>query len=310
MKTPTTSEGPSPVTGLWQIELSVPRDAVPEFETALAQLTVALSSEVADGAWRLTGLFPSAPAPATVAAALDEAARRAGVAVPEVTVAPLAPTDWVREGLKSLDAVRAGRFVLRGAHLAPTRVPGAVELVIEAGAAFGTGHHATTLGCLIALDGLAKARRFVRPLDMGCGTGVLAMAMARLWHVPVLAADIDPIAVRVTRDNFRRNRIAPFVRAVRADGYDAGPIRATAPFDLIVANILAGPLLAMAPALARRLAPGGIAVLSGLLESQDRAVINGHRLQGLALRRRVAIDGWHSLVLVKPDGGRRGRSTS
>ncbi len=309
MKTPTASEGPSQATGMWQIELWVPRDAVPEFETALAPLTVSLSSEVASGAWRLTGLFPALPAPATVAAALDEAARRAGVAVPEVTVAPLAPTDWVLEGLKSLDAVRAGRFVLRGAHVAPTRVPGTVELVIEAGEAFGTGHHATTLGCLIALDGLAKARRFVRPLDMGCGTGVIAMAMARLWHVPVLAADIDPIAVRVTRDNVRRNRVAPFVRAVRADGYAAGAIRATAPFDLIVANILAGPLVAMAPALARHLAPGGVAVLSGLLESEDRAVINGHRSQGLALRRRIAIDGWHSLILVKPDGGKRGRST-
>jgi ribosomal protein L11 methyltransferase len=295
---------------MWQIELSVPRDAVPDFETALAPLTVALSSEVASGAWRLTGLFPSAPAPATVAAVLDEAARRAGVAAPEVMIAPLPPTDWVGEGLKSLGAVRAGRFVLRGAHLTPTRVPGAVELVIEAGEAFGTGHHATTLGCLIALDRLAKARRFVRPLDMGCGTGVLAMAMARLWHVLVLAADIDPIAVRVARDNFRRNRIAPFVRAVRADGYAAGAIRASAPFDLIVANILARPLMAMAPVLTRHLAPGGVAVLSGLLESQKRAVVNAHRTQGLVLRRRIAINGWHSLILVKPNGGWRGRSTS
>ncbi len=300
MKTSTPKEGPNQASGMWRIELSVPRDAVPDFETALAPLTVALSSEVASGAWRLTGLFPSAPAPAAVATVLDEAARRAGVAAAEVTLTLLPPTDWVSEGLKSLDAVRAGRFVLRGAHLAPTRVPGAVELVIEAGAAFGTGHHATTLGSLIALHGLAKARRFVRPLDMGCGTGVLAMAMARLWHVPVLAADIDPIAVRVAHDNFRRNRIAPFIRAVRADGYAAGAIRATAPFDLIVANILAGPLVAMAPALARRLAPGGIAVLSGLLERQERAVVNAHRAQGLALRRRVAIDGWHSLILTGP----------
>ena len=193
-----------------------------------------------------------------------------------------------------------GRVRVRGDHLAPAPGAGRIELVVAASTAFGTGHHETTTGCLAALQRVLRRQRVARALDMGCGTGVLAMALARLGVPRVLAADIDPVAVTVAADNARANRIGARLRTVLAGGYDARAVRAAAPFDLVVANILARPLVAMAPALAGVLAPGGVAILSGLLEHQQRLVLNAHRASGLRLRARRVQNGWATLTVVKP----------
>jgi ribosomal protein L11 methyltransferase len=162
--------------------------------------------------------------------------------------------------------------------------------------AFGTGHHGTTRGCLLALDQLLKARRPLRVLDVGTGTGVLAIAAARVLRRPVLASDIDRRAARVARENIRRNR-APSVTVVHAAGLGMRRFRDAAPFDLVLANILLGPLQRMATPMVRLLAPNARIVLSGLLTSQASAALAAYRQHGLALERRVVLDGWSTLVL-------------
>ena len=169
-----------------------------------------------------------------------------------------------------------------------------------AGRAFGTGHHATTRGCLVVLDRLLAGRRFVNPLDLGTGSGVLAIALAKAQRRPVLATDIDPVAVSVARENVRLNRVAPLVRTVVADGLGHPALSERAPFDLIVGNILAGPLIRMAPQLAAALTRGGTLVLSGLLTTQRPRVVAAYAAQGMALRRAEPFGDWMVLVLERP----------
>ena len=287
---------------LWQLELVVPRPALAVFEAALAPISDSLWREPAgEAAWRLAALLPARPDQAALEGALALAAAAAGVTVPAPHLAALPARDWVAEGLRSLERVVAGRFAVRGSHL--TRGRARIDIVVDAGQAFGTGHHASTAGCLEMLSSLARGRRFARPLDMGCGSGILAMAMAKLWRVPALGVDIDPLAVATARANAVRNRLGPWLRLVAGDGYRTPAVRARAPFDLVTANILARPLARMAPDLARVLAPGGAAVLAGLLESQEAAVLAAHRAQGLRLRRRRRRDGWSTLLVEKPRAG-------
>jgi ribosomal protein L11 methyltransferase len=177
-------------------------------------------------------------------------------------------------------------------------------LKIEAGMAFGTGHHETTALCLFALGELARRRRFARMLDLGCGTGLLAIGAAKLWRRRVIASDIDPVAMEVTKENARANGVAPLIRALTADGLTHPAIAAAAPYDLIVANILASPLTQLAPAMTRALARGGTLVLSGLLTWQENLVVSFYTPHGLTLRTRHRNGPWTALVLEKK--GRRG----
>ncbi len=174
--------------------------------------------------------------------------------------------------------------------------PGSIPLEIDAATAFGTGEHPSTRGVLLALDGLARRRRFRRPLDIGTGTGVLAIAAAKRLHRAVLASDIDCAAARVAAHHVGRNGLRGQVRVICAPGYRARAVRRSR-YDLILSNILARPLSLMARDLAHALAPGGVAVLSGLLRRQERMVLAAHRMQGLALARRIAIEGWSTLIL-------------
>ena len=215
-------------------------------------------------------------------------------------VSELPETDWVAHVRRELAPVRAGRFFVYGSHDAD-KVPGdAVALLIEAALAFGTGHHGTTLGCLRALDRLiVEGFSAARVADIGCGTAVLAMAAARVWPATILASDIDPVAVDVSLGNLRANDMDGAVICIEAAGFDHPDLHANAPYDLVFANILKGPLVALAPDVAQHLRPGGYAILSGLLNEQAQGIIEVYGQNGVALIRQDAIGEWTTLTLQK-----------
>jgi len=212
-----------------------------------------------------------------------------------VKVEVLADADWLAMSLSGLPPVRAGRFFVYGAH-DQGRVPSnAVNLKIDAGAAFGTGHHGTTVGCLLAFDELLKRERFERVLDVGCGTGVLAIAAARTGSRIALGTDIDKPSVRIANENARLNRAD--ARFVHASGLNDRRIRAEGPYDLVFANILAPPLVALSQEIKEALRLGGVAILSGLLRTQERRVTAAYLSRGFHLERRIHRDAWSALVL-------------
>jgi len=251
--------------------------------------------DIGAGRWRVAMHFGAAP-DEKIIRALTAAA--AGNAVANaLRFERVAATDWVRESLAGLAPVTAGRFIVHGAH-DRARIPfNRIGIEIEAALAFGTGHHGTTRGCLLALDSLCKSRPRRRILDLGTGSGVLAIAAARALRQPVLATDIDGSAVRAARANAALNRAGSFIEIIKADGVTARKIRERAPYDLVLTNILLRPLQRLAAPLTRLTSPGARVVLSGLLASQANAAIAAYR--GLALERRIDLDGWTTLVLVR-----------
>lgn len=211
------------------------------------------------------------------------------------TTEVLADADWLAMALSGLPPVRAGRFFIFGAHDRGLAPPNAVNLRIEAGAAFGTGHHGTTVGCLLAYDALLKARRFPRVLDVGAGTGVLAIAAAKTGSPIAVGTDIDRPSVRIARENAILNQAR--ARFVHASGLGHRLVRDRAPYDLVFANILAAPLVMLAQDIKGALRPGGTAILSGLLRTQARRVLAAYRSRGFVLDRRINRDAWTTLVL-------------
>ena len=207
--------------------------------------------------------------------------------------------DWVKASLEDLVPVPAGRFVVHGSHDRDRVAPNKLKIEIEAALAFGTGHHGTTRGCLLLLDHVLKSSRPRNLLDLGTGTGVLAIAAAKALHRAVLASDIDPPSVRVAAANGRLNEVGQHVRVIRATGFAAPDFARAGPFDLVLANILANPLRQLAGPMARHLAPGARVILSGLLTHQAPAVIAAYRARGLVPLRHLRIEGWSSLLLRK-----------
>lgn len=207
--------------------------------------------------------------------------------------------DWIAKSLEGLAPVRAGRFVVHGSHDRDKVRTGEIAIEIEAGQAFGTGHHGTTAGCLEVLATVARTRTVRNVLDLGTGSGVLAIAAWKLLHVPVLATDIDPIATRVAEENARRNGVVTGMSFATAAGFHSTAFSGNGPFDLIIANILARPLMKMAPQLTANLAPGGSVILSGILAEQRWKVLAHYNGQHLRHVRTIWRNGWVTIHLEK-----------
>jgi ribosomal protein L11 methyltransferase len=259
--------------------------------------TAVAAFETADGGpWLIEAYFAREP---------DEAAIRdlvrpfVGSEADKVVFLPLEQKDWVKASLEGLDPVRAGRILVHGAHDRHARRPNDLSIEIEAALAFGTGHHGTTKGCLLAFVDEAKLRRPTRILDVGTGTGILAFATAKLLKREVVAGDIDPEAIRVARENARLNGIGSYLKLYVGPGTRSALADRRHRFDLVFANILARPLRLLAPALSRATAQNGSLILSGLLPRDVAGILSAYAAQGWHLKRRYDVEGWVALVLKK-----------
>lgn len=289
-------------TALTTVRDAAAADALADALEGLAPAPVALAViEVEDGSGVFeVGAYFEGP-PDDIALALLAAAHGAR----PFAISRVEDRDWVAQVRRELHPVEAGRFVVHGGHDADRVPPNRVALRIEAAMAFGTGHHASTRGCLLLFDRML--RRGLRPrrvADIGCGTGVLAMAAARALRVPCVATDIDPVAVATARENAGLNALAPWVRCAVGPGTRAAELRRAAPFDLVFANILAAPLRRLAPEVARVLAPGGRVILAGILARQVAGVLGVYRGHGFRVEDRLRLGEWVSLALRR-EGGRK-----
>lgn len=218
----------------------------------------------------------------------------------DIVAERLPEKDWLRHVHENFPPITSGRFFIYGSHYTGEKPAGFIPLQIDAATAFGSGEHETTRGCLLALEYLHQEHVFKNALDMGCGSGILAIAAVKLWpEITVTAVDIDPESVIVTNRHAAMNGVGDKIRAEAGDGYNVPRVAEQAPYDLVTANILANPLIDMAPALARVLRPGGAAVLSGLLARQQAEVVAAHEKQGLRLVRAEVLGDWRALVMQK-----------
>ena len=279
------------------IEGEAPATALGEALEALSPEPVGIGVfEIEDGSglWEVAAwfdMFPDAAGLAILAAI--HGAR-------DFSVSRVDDRDWVAQVRRELHPVDVGRFTIHGAHDAHRVGPQRIALAIEAAMAFGTGHHGSTQGCLALFERLLRRGFWPRRVaDIGAGTGVLAMAAARVTRARCLASDIDPIAAETARENARANRLTPWIRSLAAPGFRHPALRHGAPFDLVFANILAGPLKRLAPSIAQHLSPGGVAILAGLLVEQAAGVEAVFRGWGLRRAETVTLGEWRSLALVK-----------
>jgi ribosomal protein L11 methyltransferase len=250
-----------------------------------------------DGRWSISVHFAEPPDQTSIRelvslAAGDDIAQH-------ITFDTVEAKDWVKASLEDLVPVPAGRFIVHGRH-DRARIPAnRLGIEIEAALAFGTGHHGTTRGCLLLLDSVLQSHAPRRVLDLGTGTGVLAIAAAKALRRRVLGSDIDPVSVAVARGNARLNGVGNLFEAICATGFSAPQFAIRRPFDLVLANILANPLRQMATPMAAHLAPSALVILSGLLPHQAQGVIAAYRARGLVLRRHLQIAGWSSLLMQR-----------
>jgi ribosomal protein L11 methyltransferase len=276
----------------------LPEAALPAFEAALQTVcaTVAYFREEPAETWRLEGVREAGAGEEALEGALALAALVSGIEPPAVQAGPIEAEGWLARTIESFPEAPVGRrFLIRPTHLPNPPEYGRIVLRLDAGLAFGSGEHASTQGCLMAFEGMAH-RRPRRILDLGTGSAILALAAALWLKRPVLATDIDPWSVRVAAENAALNGVQRLLHPRLADGWKGRAMQGRQ-YELIFANILARPLCAMAHALAAHLAPGGTAILAGLLGSQARMVLAAHRRQGLRLERRIDIGAWTTLVL-------------
>lgn len=283
----------------WAVTLKTHPDYMMIFSDALSEEALAASTyEIVEGVeWAVEAIFEVPPdlnelsvRVAVMAAALD-------IEAPALELTEVPHRDWLEHVYKGFPPIHAGRFFIYGSHVTESVPYGKIGLLVDAATAFGTGEHASTWGCLVALDEMARYLSPRRVLDMGCGTAILGMAAAKIWPVPVLATDVDPVAVQVSKQNIALNGLSARVKALVSDGYAHPAIHRNGQYDLILANILAPPLVAFSADLASVLAPGGRVILAGLLARQAPRVLAAHRRQGLHLVKKIIVGEWATLVL-------------
>lgn len=252
-----------------------------------------------NGPWRACIYMHGMPDAVSLSVAMALASAQSGLPEPDYVCHPLPDIDWVSENQKSFKPIRAGRFFVHPSHYDEKRPAGLISLKIDAATAFGTGEHATTRCCLLMLDEMRCKGRFGNVLDLGCGTGILGMAVAKAGAKSTFATDIDPEAVRVAAINARANGVATRMGFAVAEGMAGRSIASRAPFDLIIANILARPLVKLSHSICKATKPGGAILLSGILNSQETMVLRAYLGQGARLVKRKRIDGWSTLLLKK-----------
>ena len=287
---------------LWKIVFHCEPIYALHLSNALEEYTLATSTfETKDpDIWAVEAITSKEPDREAFQSILSAACALLETSTPNLIIEPLPETDWLEATWRNFPPRQIGRYYVYGSHTSPNPPSGSVTLEINAATAFGSGEHETTTGCLLTLDELAtQGRRFHKPLDMGCGSGILAIAIAKTWGASVVAADNDPESVKVTTTNAALNQCPSLVTAYLSSGFDNPDVRAQGPFDLIVANILAAPLIKMAPALSQALALKGLAILSGLLSRHKADVVQAYEAAGFRLASHRTLNGWEALGLEK-----------
>ena len=290
-------------TEMWEIVLVLARGPeVEAFEDLVEGLTVSMASFEVEGTpdWRITGYADIEPDAAALKTRAEAVAAEIGAELREVLVSPLVQKDWVAEVERNLKPIRVGPYYVFGSHVTDPPPGDAIPIKVDAGLAFGTGSHETTRGCLIALERLYPDAEGPRnPLDVGTGSGILAIAAVLRYGCAVTASDIDPVAVDVAAENAKINGVDRRITFMACDGLDDDEIRSAGPYDLIFANIVANPLIELAPAIAGALDAGGHAILSGLLAEQRNLVAAAYEAAGLAVSDEVPLNEWLTLVVAR-----------
>jgi ribosomal protein L11 methyltransferase len=281
---------------IWRIALPADGRSQAAYAAALEDVAESISAfeSTPGGAWRIEALTMIEPDKKAICARLDGAAGALGVTPPEIEIGLMPKIDWLAENRRAFPPVAIGRYFVFGTHYQGAVPAGARPIQLDASIAFGSGEHATTRGCLLALDRLSRTRRVRRVLDVGSGSGILAIGAARSWPARVVASDIDRDSVGLAAKNMRRNGVAGRVSVLRSDGLTR--VRPRRGYDVVLANILARPLCRLAGPLARAVRPGGTVILSGLLAAQESEVRTAYRARRLHFSRRLAFGGWHTLV--------------
>ncbi len=296
---------------IWKATMLVSAQAVEAFDASLAESLAGTGAVISaretgrGGPWRCEVVggtdessIESELDEGVLATAIAEAAAAAGIEIPRWGVEEMPDQDWVAENQRSFQPFTVGPFYIHPSHDTSPVPANAIAIQIDAGMAFGTGTHATTRGCLAALARL-DAKRVTNPIDIGTGSGILAIAMAKLWDKPVLATDNDADAVGVARQNAALNDVAGLVNVLAADGLRAADVLARQPFDVIVANILATPLIALAPSIGAATAGSAAVILSGLIDEQQDDVVAAYAEQGFRLADVIAEEEWRTLLLTR-----------
>jgi ribosomal protein L11 methyltransferase len=285
---------------VWRAAIRVTGDLVPIFDDALSEESDGASIFEVPGSedWLIEAIFTEKPDKGLLEARLAIVATAHGIEAPALELEQLPDIDWVKKSLEGLVPVEAGRFFVYGSHNNELPPEGSIRILIEAGPAFGTGQHETTKGCLLAIDEICQGP-VKKPLDVGTGTGVLAIAAAKALNVPVTASDIDPVSVQEAQDNAAKNQLADLVHCIQADGLQDPKLRDGAPYDLVIANILANPLIAMAQDIVDVVDNDGWIILAGLLESQRSGVLDAYLPLGVELAGQHQLGEWPTLVLKK-----------